>query len=289
MSDQNPIVIFGVGGSGTRVIAEVLKKAGCYLGKNLNRALDNLDFGLLLAGRIRWMEKNFPFTLGQADPYLKLFDKINFKKRLNARDWLILSRIISEYISGTNRQLFTSNPLRQRIQSAGKILRKKSASKKEPPIYHQRWGFKSPPSIFLLNGLHAHYRGAQFIHLVRDGRDIALSTNRKPVLYRHILPAKVNNPEIEPYYHWCRANHWAHQVANRTLPPDQYLLMRYEDICRQPRRSVDRLLAFTGIKAMDVSALYRIPRPNPSIGRWKNRRELFTDIDESPLALFGYK
>ena len=235
------------------------------------------------------MEKNFPFDSGQAGPYLALFDKINFKKRLTAKDWLLLGRIISEYISGTNRQLFTSNPLRQRIRSAGQIISGRSTAITAPTGTYQRWGFKSPPSIFLLNGLGAHYRGAQFIHLIRDGRDIALSTNQKPILYRHILPAKAYNPRIEPYFHWCRANHWAYEAATRTLTPEQYLLMRYEDICERPRQCIDRLLAFTGIHAKEVNALYQIPRPNPSIGRWKKQRALFEGVDEAPLALFGYR
>ena len=39
-----PIAIGGVGGSGTRLIAEIARELGVFMGKTLNKALDNLDF-----------------------------------------------------------------------------------------------------------------------------------------------------------------------------------------------------------------------------------------------------
>ena len=44
---DGPVAIGGVGGSGTRVVAEVLKCLGFYLGSLLNSSLDNLWFTLL--------------------------------------------------------------------------------------------------------------------------------------------------------------------------------------------------------------------------------------------------
>jgi hypothetical protein len=42
-----PVVIGGVGGSGTRLIAQYLKEAGFHIGTDLNNANDNLWFTLL--------------------------------------------------------------------------------------------------------------------------------------------------------------------------------------------------------------------------------------------------
>ena len=41
-----PVAIGGVGGSGTRVIAEILIQLGFYIGSDLNSANDNLWFML---------------------------------------------------------------------------------------------------------------------------------------------------------------------------------------------------------------------------------------------------
>ncbi len=42
-----PVVIGGVGGSGTRLIAQILKDLGYFMGNDLNEANDNLLFPLL--------------------------------------------------------------------------------------------------------------------------------------------------------------------------------------------------------------------------------------------------
>ena len=44
MSDMRPLLLGGVGGSGTRVIAQIVAKLGFYVGSNLNDAFDNLDW-----------------------------------------------------------------------------------------------------------------------------------------------------------------------------------------------------------------------------------------------------
>jgi len=55
---MGPIVVGGVGGSGTRVVAEILSKFGFYLGNDLNGASDNLLYTLLFK-RPRWFYRNF--------------------------------------------------------------------------------------------------------------------------------------------------------------------------------------------------------------------------------------
>jgi hypothetical protein len=51
------VAIGGVGGSGTRIVAQLIKDAGFYLGSDLNSANDNLWFTLLFK-RPRWFIRN---------------------------------------------------------------------------------------------------------------------------------------------------------------------------------------------------------------------------------------
>ncbi len=51
-----PVIIGGVGGSGTRVIAELLSKIGYYIGNDLNNASDNLLYTLIFK-RPNWFRK----------------------------------------------------------------------------------------------------------------------------------------------------------------------------------------------------------------------------------------
>lgn len=53
---RGPVVIGGVGGSGTRVAAEILKESGYYLGP-LNPSNDNILFAKVF-GRPEWFKKN---------------------------------------------------------------------------------------------------------------------------------------------------------------------------------------------------------------------------------------
>lgn len=42
--ERTPIAVGGIGGSGTRVVAAILKELGIFIGDNLNASNDNLDF-----------------------------------------------------------------------------------------------------------------------------------------------------------------------------------------------------------------------------------------------------
>ena len=53
---SGPVIIGGVGGSGTRVVAEIIEHFGFYIGKDLDKARDNLWF-LLLFKRPRWYRR----------------------------------------------------------------------------------------------------------------------------------------------------------------------------------------------------------------------------------------
>ena len=55
----SPVVIGGLGGSGTRIFAEVVQTLGVYIGEDLNPQLDNLWFTLLFkrSGAFRSMSR----------------------------------------------------------------------------------------------------------------------------------------------------------------------------------------------------------------------------------------
>jgi len=43
--DSDPILIGGVGGSGTRIVTEILKQSGIFMGDSLNVSNDNMQIG----------------------------------------------------------------------------------------------------------------------------------------------------------------------------------------------------------------------------------------------------
>jgi len=68
---SGPVVVGGLGGSGTRVVAEILIEFGFYLGSDLNAANDNLWFTLLFK-RPRWFVGS---SNGEIFKALRIFEK----------------------------------------------------------------------------------------------------------------------------------------------------------------------------------------------------------------------
>lgn len=118
--------------------------------------------------------------------------------------------------------------------------------------------------------VHRHYDrllriwpDARFVHLVRDGRDVALST---------IAMGWAGNV-------WTACEHWAaaEQLWKRvaaTLPADRWIDVRYEDLVRDPRATLERICAFIGIDYDDAMLDYPLRStyraPDPALAeRWR--------------------
>lgn len=97
----------------------------------------------------------------------------------------------------------------------------------QTPWYGQR--------LDIMNGL---FPEAKFIHMVRDGRDVALSFARTPWW---------NDSPIENLERWqCEVSRIADD-ATRLLGKSRYLEVRYEDFVRDPKTLVSRILDFLGL------------------------------------------
>lgn len=94
--DLSPVAIGGVGGSGTRLIAEMLAKLGFYIGDDLNKANDNLWFTLLFkrAGLLALDENR-----EQLDRAMRIFLSAMTTRRPLSRD----ERALLEDLASTDR------------------------------------------------------------------------------------------------------------------------------------------------------------------------------------------
>ncbi len=99
-----------------------------------------------------------------------------------------------------------------------------------------RWGDKTPPYMRIVPKLDELFPGARFIHLLRDGRDVAKSFQSVgwygPLLHKNMAE-------------WTEAMSLDRKW--RTLiPADRYLLVRYEDLVRQTEQTTRDICAFLG-------------------------------------------
>ena len=101
-----------------------------------------------------------------------------------------------------------------------------------------RWGDKSPIYTHYIPLLAEIFPSAQFVHLIRDGRDAALST----------LAAYPDRFYVDMYFaaqSWRRRVRAARQ-AGVALGPARYTELRYEDLTADPQTALRPLCAFLG-------------------------------------------
>lgn len=165
-----------------------------------------------------------------------------------------------------------------------------------------RFAEKTPRNCFLVDFLYRAFPNAQFIHIIRDGRDAALSHSKKPWL--QAASAKSGKKEPGGYLYGPYARFWVEperkyefektsdihrciwawrrhtetilaQTAN--LPKSQYYELRYEALVTRPKEEAERLLGYLKIINPDSQNLLHqeFARANSSsVGRWQQELSL---------------
>lgn len=159
------------------------------------------------------------------------------------------------------------------------------------------WGWKNPRNMWIIPFLHRVYPEMKFIHVVRDGRDMALSDNTN-LLRKHgafLLPeaAGTRTREAAQLTLWTLGNRLAYQEATQYLGAN-YLMLNYETLCARPRETLARLFEFLGEPADEarLESACRLVIPSRGIGLWKRSGiPLLQDPGaetRAVLRLFGY-
>jgi hypothetical protein len=95
----------------------------------------------------------------------------------------------------------------------------------------ERWGDKTPGYATKLRRIHRILREARFIHMIRDGRDVALSLEQRQ--------AGMTTEQV--------ARRWRHRI-NRTRRAAEhvphYIEVRYEDLITKPEATLERICQF---------------------------------------------
>jgi len=101
-----------------------------------------------------------------------------------------------------------------------------------------RWGEKTPGTYRFLPDVEAWFPDCQVIHIVRDGRDVAVSCLTPPFAD---LYDKGNVYEVA--VRWRHAIHCCRRARSR-LGPERFFELRYEDLTADPEAMVRRLCTF---------------------------------------------
>jgi len=254
---SSPLIIAGTGGSGTRVARQALSCCGLFLGAHLNRSGDAMAFE-------PWLDEFI-------DPVLTITHGLDY--RPEALPEALHERALED--------------LRQRVQ----------AYLAELPQPGAPWGLKNPRAMYLLPLWAELFPDLRFLHLVRDGRDMALSENQRQVqkhflaLFGHPPPEHLPTASLEL---WAKVNRETRQWGERHLG-DHYRVLHFEELCRRPREMIAELCAFAGLpppQGEQLEAAVAVVLPLASSGRWRSAddysKEVFRRLGRDALTLFGY-
>lgn len=221
-----PVVIGGTGGSGTRVVAELVRGLGVYLGTHVNDAIDALAW---VAALDAWIPA---FLRSQATMPAAEFE-----------------RMVAELRACAARH-------RADIDAP------------DGP-----WGWKNPRTLYLLPVFDAIFPGMRFVHVVRDGRDVAFSGNQNQTrLYGPLVVGSLaGRPEsVQAIGLWAKVNLATARYGVRRMA-GRYLRVRLEDLCDAPEAGVRRLGEFLQLSTAHTGTLARLVHPPPTLGRWRDR------------------
>ncbi len=152
-----------------------------------------------------------------------------------------------------------------------------------------RWGDKTPEYMHHLPVLYRWFPDAQYIHIVRDGRDVALSIFQQEFGAKNVYKA---------------ASDWRQQMLlvrafARSLPPEQFLEIRYEDFLGSTRESFRTLVDFLGVE-IDAAAFEPLTvqlqqeLKADNFNKWRHgltepQQRLYEQIAGDVLASYGYE
>lgn len=181
-------------------------------------------------------------------------------------------------------------PARKLIQGIAKPAMERTAA--------IRWSEKTPRNVLYTDVLHDLLPDMRMIHIVRDGRDVAVSMANNgfwPIGASKDLPelrgfsGKVT-PEKAALY-WQSVLELSRARASE-LPDGAYMELRYEDLVTEPEKVLSSLCDFLE-EEFTISLAEAVDIRPGSIGRWRSEltaeqlREIHRSIGTS-LAAEGY-
>ena len=123
----------------------------------------------------------------------------------------------------------------------------------------QRVGEKSPSNLNYVEVLSRSFPNSQFVHIVRDPRAVL----------RSVLQVDRSLRQVAPIMKRWRSAVDQHLTYARHLGPGRYLLLRYEDLVRDPQCELQRVCRFMG-QDYHAAMLEYHQRSEPGFSRYKS-------------------
>lgn len=139
-----------------------------------------------------------------------------------------LRQLVARLLAERGTDLFALEDRCLLIDAIGEFRRRQTGA--------HRWGLKLQRKIQDIGTFAAIWPHAHFIHIIRDGRDLAAS-------HLKTVPDWGYQTVAEAAHGWLEVVTRPRQAA----PDNRYLEVRYEDLIAQPRATIERMLDHLGL------------------------------------------
>jgi len=212
---SSPVIIIGFARSGTNLLSKLLRK---YLNIHF---FDNTIIKKYYNGEINRFE-NLNDDVDVAFAVDKIYKKacidlVGKHQNIELNVRRILKDIAEKDTGGILNAIF--NQITKQMNMTG-------------------WGFKTPDQIHTWPVLYNLFPRAKYIHIIRDWRNASISVDQ---------PAYWGNNGIKDAMDWKKQIEIA-GMFEITLPKNQFIEVRYEDLVRTPECVLKRLMAFLKIR-----------------------------------------
>ena len=286
---SSPVIIGGVGGSGTRVVADIINQLGFYIGGDLNPAKDNLWF-LLLFKRPRWFgrarhDKKNIFT------GLSLFSKAMLRQ--TGPGWpelrFLIRAVLEISIFGHNHK-GDGRGLWPFVRAWNMVARQP-----QMPLNQNRWGWKEPNSHIYLEYLADYFSKFKYIHTIRHGLDMAFSENQQQLynwgpIFGLELPTSRSDEPAASLKFWIESNRRVMEIGEK-LGDQTFLIVNFDRLCLSPKSEIQKIVSFLNIEpvAENLATVYRLPKIPKSLGRYRAQNiSQFDPADLNELNDLGF-
>lgn len=267
---MHPVAIGGVGGSGTRLVAELLAKLGIDFGDDLNGSRDTLWFTLLFKRLeiLRVDEREFDLLVRALVAGLRGGDPLP----------PAMARLLAG-LAQSDRPQHPSPWLQARVATLLDAAAR--------PEHHGRWGWKEPNTHVVIERLWQRLPDLRYVHVVRHGLDMAYSSNQNQLQLwgRDALGEDGPSTPSRALAYWCHVHRRIQELhlGNR----QRMYLLDYGAFCARPEQQAVPLLQFLGLPAHDLPGLAdMIVSPRPRVP-WEPL-ETFAPSDLAYLRSLGY-
>jgi hypothetical protein len=267
-----PIAVGGIGGSGTRLIAGLLRELGFDIGPDLNESLDNLTFTLLF----KWRGVGDLDDARFADLWRIFEDAMtasgNARRLATADDWRARVRPLAD----ADRPQHPRAWLVGRARALARLL---TADDRQPPA---AWAWKEPNTHLVIDRLLGLRADLRYLHVMRNGLDMAFSGNQNQLRLwgESFLGRPVADTPADSLAYWVAAHRRIDRIA--ADHPGRVKLLNYDALCQDPEANLPELLAFAGVDP-DRATLDRLTpliAPPESIGRHRAQDTSGFDPDD---------